>query len=245
MESQHLVRRAGRFAGKAARAGYSLRKHLPGIDTAGKRWHSFEQKALGELRRRLESSSDPYLATITQSGRAARHGTDIPAMTTTESSEPLRKGMAELLNRSADLDHVGARDYLYTLVLRQLAPDEARILSVLSDGSPFPLIDVIERNKLGKPDEVVLRNASTIGEAAGVSLVDHVPGYVTRLIAFGLADVGAAAPSLSTQYEILLADDSVRTASRSVRRAGIRRQTVRISRFGLSFWQACDPAGRS
>lgn len=245
MKSQHLARRAGGLVSRAARVGYALRKHLPGVGAAEQRWHSVEQRALGELRRRLDSSSAPYLTTLTQTSHTAPHYSEARAVTAAEPSEPLRVGMAELLNRSAALDHAGARDYLYTLILRQLAPDEARILSVLAHDGPFPLIDVVERSHLGRASGTLLRNASTVGDVAGVSLPDHVPGYVTRLIAFGLADTGGAASSLSTQYEILLADATVRAAVGSVRRTGIRRRTVRISSLGLNFWQACDPAGRS
>lgn len=241
------MQRAGRLASWAARTGYSLGKRLPGADSAERTLRSFEQKALAELRRRLESASDPYLATLS----------DAPALPQTSNghndsssgavplpmpAEPLRAGMAALLNRSTHLSRDAARDYLYATILRQLTPDEARILSTLSDGAAYPLVDVAERTSLGGAGRVVLRNASTVGKAAGVSANDHVPAYVSRLIGLGLAEIEDESDELSTQYEVLLTDETVRRAQDLVRRARFIRHTLRISPLGLAFWQACDPA---
>ncbi|MFF5989887.1 Abi-alpha family protein [Prauserella flavalba] len=245
MDSEDLVQRAGRIAGWAARTGYSLGRRLPGADSAERSLRTLEQKALGELRRRLESAGDPYLATLNHAPSTSRNVANgqvkSRAVTVVSPDEPLRVAMSELLNRSTGLDRDRSRDYLYAIILRQLTPDEARILAALADGSPFPLVDVAERSGLGAAGRVVLRNASTVGKAAGVSLLDHVPAYVTRLVGLGLADIDEEAPALSTQYEILLTDDTVRAAERMVKRARFVRRTVRISPLGVSFWQACAP----
>jgi hypothetical protein len=90
----------------------------------------------------------------------------------------------------------------------------------------------------------VLRNASTVGKTAGVSLIDQVPSYLTRLIGLGLADLGEEAPSLETEYEILMTDETVREAENSLKRVKFIRRTVHISRLGAEFWQACDPWAR-
>ncbi|WP_170200637.1 Abi-alpha family protein [Prauserella endophytica] len=245
MDSEDLVQRAGRIAGWAARTGYSLGRRLPGADSAERSLRTLEQKALGELRRRLEGAGDPYLATLNQAPSTGRNLTNGQvkgrAVTVVTPDEPLRVAMAELLNRSTGLDRDRSRDYLYAVILRQLTPDEARILAALADGSPFPLVDVAERTGLGGAGRVVLRNASTVGKAAGVTLLDHVPAYVTRLVGLGLADIDEEAPALSTQYEILLTDDTVRAAEQLVKRPRFVRRTVRISPLGVSFWQACAP----
>ena len=49
---------------------------------------------------------------------------------------------------------------------------------------------------------------------------DNVPTYLTRLASFGLVEFGAEEENLSTQYEILAADDLVRSRpSARVRRS--------------------------
>ncbi|RSM39478.1 DUF4393 domain-containing protein [Amycolatopsis balhimycina DSM 5908] len=241
-----LARRAGQLAGWAARTGFALGRKLPGVETAERGVREVERQLLTELRRRLDEVDDPYHAALTAAS-AMNRPTAVEATVTLvpardNHGEPLRAAMAELLNHSIGFGRDRAREYFYAIILRQLTPDEARILSALSDGSPFPAIDVVERTGLGGNGRVVLRNASTVGKAAGVSLPDQVPGYVTRLIGLGLVNLDEEVPTLETQYEILLTDETVRDAEKHVKRAKFVRRTIHISRLGAQFWQACDPS---
>jgi hypothetical protein len=250
-EAPNLAQRAAGLAGWAARTGYSFTKRLPGVDTAERGFRQVERQLLGELRRRLDEVDDPYHAALTAASTMNRPTGRTPGFEPVGTitvipareghGEPLRAAMAELLNRSIGFGREKAKEYLYAIILRQLTPDEARILSALSGGSPFPLIDVAERTGLGGAGRVVLRNASTVGKAAGVSLGDQVPSYLTRLIGLGLADIDEEAPALETQYEILMTDETVRQAENSVKRVKFVRRTVHISRLGAQFWEACDP----
>jgi hypothetical protein len=252
MSSGALGRRVGELAGWAARTGYSVTNRLPGVATAERGLRSIERTALRELRRRMDEADAPYLAAL---GKAGRRDAEGRATGATGSSmggavpavagrvDPLRAAMAELLGRSVTFSGLDARDYLYALLLRGLTPDEARILAVLADGTPFPVIDVAERSGLTGTGKVLLRNASTVGTAAGVSLLDHVPTYVDRMVAFGLARIGGEDPALGTGYEVLATDDLVRVALRAARKPRLVRRTVEISEFGARFWRACSPAG--
>jgi abortive infection alpha-like protein len=144
--------------------------------------------------------------------------------------------MKRLLDSPAGFDPGHAREELYASVLRWLTPDEARILAVLAAGTAFAVIDVVAR------DRPVLRNASTVGDAAGVTLRDEVPSYLGRLAGFGLVELEGEHAGLGTQYEILATDEAVRAARAETRRSKLVRRTVLISRFGARFWAACDPA---
>ncbi|ADJ50297.1 hypothetical protein AMES_8471 [Amycolatopsis mediterranei S699] len=241
-----LAHRAGQLAGWAARTGFALGRKLPGVETAERGVRQVERQLLTELRRRLDEVDDPYHAALTAASAmnrpAAIEATVTLVPVRDNRGEPLRAAMAELLNHSVGFGRERAREYFYAIILRQLTPDEARILSALSDGSPFPAVDVVERTGLGGHGRVVLRNASTVGKAAGVSLPDQVPGYVTRLIGLGLVDLDEEVPSLETQYEILMTDETVREAEKHVRRAKFVRRTIHVSRLGAQFWQACDPS---
>lgn len=256
-QGPNLAQRAGRLAGWAARTGLSLTRRLPGAEVAERGLREVERQLLTELRHRLEQVDDPYLAALSAASatrttalnarpaNAQPGGVEVGnpvAVVPARDTEPLRAAMAELLQRSIGFGRDRAREYLYAIILRQLTPDEARILSALSDGSPHPVLDVIERTSLGGAGRVVLRNASTVGKAAGVSLLEEVPSYVTRLLGLGLAELEEEVASLATQYEILATDETVRAAERSVKRARFARRTVRVSPLGRQFWQACDPA---
>ena len=88
----------------------------------------------------------------------------------------------------------------------------------------------------------MLHNASTVGKAAGVTLPERTPLYVSRLLAFGVAEIGEEDPGLATQYDILLTEDYVRAAEEQAKRAKHLRHTLRVSDFGSRFWGACDPS---
>jgi hypothetical protein len=157
--------------------------------------------------------------------------------------------MAELLNQSANADAVRAVEYLHTTILRQLVPDEARILAALADGTPRPAVDVVVRTTLGGVQRTVLRNASSVGKHAGVSAPEYVPAYLTRLYRMGVVDIGDEDPTLAEQYDILLTDQLVRDAEERARQARkgaarIVRRTVMISDLGGRFWRATDPTVR-
>jgi hypothetical protein len=235
-DDENLLRRAGRLAGWAARTGVSLTRRLPGVENASGGLRLVERQLLSGLRKRLDEVDDPYVVALSAAAAGGEHNGSGQVVL---AGEPLRAAMKELLDRSVGFDRERAREYLYATVLRQLSPDEARILAAMADGVAFPAVDVVARG------HILLRNASTVGEAAGVTLSDEVPSYLTRLAGFGLVDITDDEPELAPQYEILATDELVRAAVQAVKRAKLVRHTVRLSRFGVRFWAACDPAIRT
>ncbi|KAA9161910.1 DUF4393 domain-containing protein [Amycolatopsis acidicola] len=236
-----MLRRAGRVAGWAARTGAGLTRRLPGVDLAGEGLRQVERQVLSGLRRRLDEVDDPYVVALSAASAGNEHnGNNGSPAQLVLAGEPLRTAMKELLDRSIGFDRERAREYLYATVLRRLTPDEARIIAVLADGDPFPAVDVV-----AKGSRILLRNASTVGISAGVTLPDEVPSYLTRLAGLGLVDITDDDPVLSAQHEILATDELVRAAQASAKRTKLIRHTVRLSRFGSRFWAACDPAVRT
>jgi hypothetical protein len=220
----------GHAARWLARTGWRATRGLPGGERAEQRLLNLETTVVNGIRRRLE----PGVVTLVRpmNGQVA----------------PLRAGMADLLNRSADADSARAIEYLHGTILRQLVPDEARILAALADGVPRPAVDVVVRTTLGGVQRTVLRNASSVGRHAGVSAPDYVPAYLTRLYRMGVVDIGDEDPALAEQYDILLTDSLVRDAEDLARKARkgaakIVRHTVMISDLGARFWLASDPIG--
>lgn len=228
-----LVTTAAHAAGWVSRTGWRVTRALPGgmraqrqalrVETALLDGLHGEGPLVRNVRARLDAYASPVTLVLPGDGRPA----------------PLRAAMADLLNRSVTTDADTAAVHLYATILGQLVPDEARIVAALADGPLRPAIDVVRRGPLGNGGYVVLRNASTVGRAAGVSSPDHVPLYVTRLHRFGLVDIGPDDDALAEQYDILLADQAVRAAN--TRGTKIVRHTVLLSGLGRRFWQATDP----
>jgi hypothetical protein len=250
--AEELAGRAGQAIGWLARTGWRVTRALPGgelIEEQARRW---ESAAVREIRRRLEPADTtpgfawrPLGSSVLDPrvGRATLGDQELVTLVRPMNghAEPLRAGMAELLNRSASSNAQASREFLYTTILRQLVPDEARILAALADGASRPLIHVVVRNAIGATQRTVLANASTVGKNAGVAAPELVPTYMTRLYRFGLVEVGEEDPDLGDQYDILLTDQTVRAAAAEAKRPRFIRHSVSISTLGKNFWAECDP----
>jgi hypothetical protein len=240
--AEQIVTAVGAFARWATRTSTEMARRLPGAAAVESEYQQLERAVLAELRRRLDSV-DPLddgrsLPEPVSEASRARAAAPPPRQT-----EPLRVAMAELLNRSIEQTRQRAGEYLYLSILRQLLPDEARILSALADGTVYPLVHVEYRTGVTGSHRL-LANASTVGRAAGVTGLRSVPRYLGRLRHLDLVQVGDADPALSVPYDICLTDDTVRAAEEEARALGrvrIVRETVRISAFGRELWDACHP----
>jgi hypothetical protein len=250
--AEALIGRAGQAIGWLTKTGWRVTRALPGGELAEEQLRKLENAAVREIRRRLEpADTTPGFAWRPLGSSALDPKVDRTTIGDQElvtlvrpmngHAEPLRAGMAELLNRSANANAQTSREFLYTAVLRQLVPDEARIIAALVDGAPRPLIHVAVRNAIGGTARTVLANASTVGKNAGVAAPELVPTYMTRLYRLGLVDVGEEDPGLGDEYDILLTDPTVRNAVAEAKRPRILRHTVRISVLGRTFWAECDP----
>lgn len=233
-----------RFAGWAFRTGYGMAKKVPGAATAERGVQQLERAALSELRKRLGDAEHGTVADDPPALRLAKAPVPggVPVIARHGDFEPLRATMADLLERSLAESVTQARENLYSAVLAQLTPDEARILSAFSDGTQVALIDIVERVGANASGRQLLRDVCSIGTRAGVTLHDQVSVYVNRLAALHLVERGAEVAELAEDYDILLTDPSVRATLESAKRTKIVRRSLRISAFGAALWRACDPS---
>ena len=178
--------------------------------------------------------------------------TDPPATTETvalpppqdEIPEGLDAKMRDLLGRAVEQSSASSRQELFHKILDQIVPDEARILSALSDGSASPLLNVYARTRAGLVGEVVLENMSLIGKTANLALPHLTPMYVSHLLSLGLVESGPEDTSMKDEYEILAADtgvlQAIKAASRGPIPAPVERYTLRLSGLGLELWAATN-----
>jgi len=253
-----LVTQAVGVAGWLNRTGWGIARRLPGGATAERVVRPVERLVAGQVQEQLRSfgllgrasagTVDPTGALRFDGHLGDRHVTAV-VRPVGDDLDPLRAAMAELLNRSVEQTRQQSEHQLYAGILRQLVPDEARMLAALSDGSAYPVIHVASRGAMGGIKRLVLENASTVGRAAGTQLSANTPTFVGHLLRLGLVDIDPEDRSLAVQYDILRTDDLVRAAEEEARidgRGGARiiRQTMTMSELGTRFWAACHP-GRS
>ncbi|RZS44814.1 uncharacterized protein DUF4393 [Herbihabitans rhizosphaerae] len=241
-----LITGAGRAAGWLAKAGWNVTKKLPGGDIADRQLKRLEYAVVDEVRKRLDYPGNALASPERTAGwrRQAIEGevTDSGNGSPAQLVEPLRAAMAELLSASVTYGREASRDYLFAAVLRQVVPDEARILAATADGTVYPLVHLVTRGPLGGTRRTLLENFSSVAREAGVALVDQGPVYVGRLVRFGLLDIGGENTAQAGYYDMLLADSRIRGIIDGGKRVQVQRRTLGISAFGAELWEACDPS---
>jgi hypothetical protein len=161
-----------------------------------------------------------------------------------DDAESLDTKMHSLLDRAIGQNTASSRQELFHKILDQIVPDEARIISALSDGSASPLLNVYARTRAGLGIEVVLENMSLIGKTANLALPQLTPMYVSHLLSLGLVESGPEDTDMKDEYEILAADtmvlQAIKTASRGPIPARIEKFTLQLSGLGLELWAAAS-----
>jgi hypothetical protein len=151
--------------------------------------------------------------------------------------------MSTLLSRSLEQNATTGREEYHRAVLRQLTPDEARIIAALADRPPAPLVTVLRRSGGDK----LLENASLIGRTAAVTLPSMTPTYVSHLFDLGLVEAGPEDEENPRGYELVLAEKEVRAALKDGEfgklPARVQRRTLRLSAHGRELWEATRPDG--
>lgn len=163
-----------------------------------------------------------------------------------DAAESLDAKMHGLLDRAVGQNSTASRHELFHKVLDQLVPDEARIISALSDGSASPLLNVYARTRAGLVGEVVMENMSLVGKTANLTLPNLTPMYVSHLLSLGLVESGPEDSVLKDEYEILAADTAVLAAIKKAGRgpipAHVEKYTLRLSGLGIELWAAAGGA---
>jgi hypothetical protein len=216
---------------------------IPGVALLEAQAGAGERFVLRQIKRRLDQldprrlTSEPSRPMLAAPPDGSNSRSDIAGPTVEEK-------MTALLTRSMHETPSDSRRTLHEVLVGELVPDEARILSALSDGSSYPLVHIAAPG-VASSSKLVLENASSVGRAAGVALPERVHVYVSHLRRLGLVEAGPEDHSLKDEYDILLTEPNMRAMIASVgkapRGARIIRRTVRMSDLGRELWEAARP----
>jgi hypothetical protein len=157
-----------------------------------------------------------------------------------ESSSELRQRGAELLRRSADVHYEEDVHPAYARILEVLAPDEARILRLLTVNGAQPAVDV--RAGLPLVSELVAPGRSMIAAEAGCRHPDRVHAYLNNLERLGLIWFSREPVRDRLRYQVLEAQPEIIEAMRKGgRTARTVRRSILLTPFGKDFCDVCLP----
>lgn len=159
-----------------------------------------------------------------------------------EARQSLRDRGAELLRRSADVNFDEDSHPAYTRILEDLAPDEGRILRLLSLEGPQPSVDVRSGwLPVKAASEMVASGLNMIGVEAGCRHLDDVPAYLNNLFRLGLIWFSSEQLSDPASYQVLEAQPDVAEALRAAGHTRTVRRSVNLTPFGKDFCELCLP----
>ncbi|MFT4264326.1 MAG: Abi-alpha family protein [Nocardioides sp.] len=154
--------------------------------------------------------------------------------------ERLRRTGSELLRRSRDVWSDEARHPAYESILRELAPDEARILVLLLRNGPQPSVDVRSAGVRGRMQpEVIARGLNMFASWASVRYPESIPAYLNNLTRLGLIWQSPEPLKDLLRYQVLEAQPDVLEAKHAGRRAVTVRRSVHLTPFGSDFARVC------
>jgi abortive infection alpha-like protein len=159
-----------------------------------------------------------------------------------EARRSLRERGEELLRRSADVNLDEGSHPAYARILDDLAPDEARILRLLSDQGPQPSVDVRSGlMPLKSTSELIAAGLNMIGSEAGCRHLEDVPAYLNNLFRLGLIWFSSEALPDPLRYQVLEAQPEVARALASAGRTRTVRRSIHLTPFGADFCSLCLP----
>jgi hypothetical protein len=158
-----------------------------------------------------------------------------------DTTAALRERGAELLRRAADVREYDDTHPAYDRILTELAPDEGRILRLLSTQGAQPSVDVRTAGALGIGSEMVAPGLNMLGAEAGCRRLDSVHAYLNNLYRLGLIWFSREQLSDQARYQVLEAQPEVIEAMEAAGRGKTIRRNITLTPFGEDFCATCLP----
>ena len=176
-------------------------------------------------------------------------GPALQSLRFTGHEETLRDMYANLLAASMDTRTATGAHPAFVEIIRQLTPDEARLICLIAQDRAFPLVTVRREYKVETPLErggmEVLVHFSLLGWEAGCDFPQMTPTYLDNLCRLGLAVI----PTISEYtkpgiYDSLEKHPQVELAKASIEadekwRAAVYRKGLQVTQFGMQFCRIC------
>lgn len=172
----------------------------------------------------------------------------------------MRERYLNLLAASMDGDQAARVHPAFLTILRQLTPDEVRIVSTFQHDGPYPLLTIGARYRFGERLSTELRHFSLLGAQAGCDHPERVPMYIDNLCRLGLCELRSVRIADDTRiFRALEAHPQVQAAIAGIEAripalekahsngddgnrivADVQRTALYVTAFGRQFYEACE-----
>lgn len=175
-------------------------------------------------------------------------GPAVQAMVFIGHEPELRAMFTKLLATSMDAETAEQVHPAFVEIIKQLVPDEARILRYFRQYDEIPMIDIRVHPKnrpVHESFEVAHSNVTTLGEDAGCEIIRLVPTYIDNLMRLELCRTGGHETSIAVPgaYDRLEhnpdVQDFIKSVAEDQKTAVVHRQLLQVTHFGGQFIRAC------
>ncbi|WP_460163465.1 DUF4393 domain-containing protein [Pseudomonas sp. S2_F03] len=116
-------------------------------------------------------------------------GPAIEALRFTGHEESLRDMYANLLATAMDKNTSDGAHPAFVEIIKQLTPDEARLIAYFMEPKPFPLITVRSESKANGGGFDAMKSVSLFGREANLEISNLIPSYLDNLRRLGLIQI--------------------------------------------------------
>lgn len=203
-------------------------------------YEKLEQFINKEVSAKLENTSDANI----QTPKANIAVPILQALTYSEDEPELQDLFANLLACSMDKGTSMYAHPSYVEAIKQMTPDEAKLMSFFSVNTTFPIITIKLVNKDNRGETDYARHVTLIGTLAKCDNPNLIPVYIDNLIRLGFIKIPNMVSYLDkTLYSDLKKSEQVIEMIKSIydqdKRARIIEQTIAITDIGRNFIQTC------
>ena len=173
-------------------------------------------------------------------------GPAIEALRFTGHEDSLSDMYANLLAAAMDKSTASGAHPAFVEIIKQLTPDEAKLIALILQPLPFPLVTIRANHKeVARGGYEVAVNVSLLGGMAKLELPDLVPSYLDNLCRLGLAEIPTGYTySDTTLYTELENSPQVKAHQQKINQSPdlvwkLNRGAVKVTSLGRQFGSAC------
>jgi len=161
-------------------------------------------------------------------------------------NEELREMFAKLLATSMDSDTAHKAHPAFAEIIRQMTPDEARLIKYLITDNYHPTVSLSSADP-SYPNEkqrFIVRHFSVLGYKSGCTKPELAPTYLSNLARLGLIEIWEMRyVSPETEYDPILNDKGFNEMVKKVEENGYiaqeQKEALSLTSLGVQFCEAC------
>lgn len=127
----------------------------------------------------------------------------------------------------------------FARILRELMPDEARILRFMALAGPQPAIDVRTKTPLGVGSELITSGINLVADMAGSTYPERNQEYLANLTRLGMIFFSDEQVEDPRRYSFVEAQPVAAAAMARAKRTITVYRSIQITQFGLQFCNVC------